>query len=67
MVYEMKLQIIPQLQTLLQIDAGYFKIKAKFTNFLKLSVVALEETELLCTIIGDTGTGMIILLQAPLP
>jgi hypothetical protein len=42
-------------------------MKAKFTDFLKLSVVALEEMELLCAIVADTGRGMIILLQAPQP
>ncbi len=31
------------------------------------SMAALEGAELLCTIVSDTGTGMIILPQAPLP
>jgi hypothetical protein len=30
-------------------------------------VAALKEAELLCTVVFDTGTGTIILPQAPLP
>jgi hypothetical protein len=39
----------------------------KISKFFMTSVVALEGAELLCTIVSDTGTGTIILPQAPLP
>jgi hypothetical protein len=36
-------------------------------DLLLTSVAALEEAELLCTVTSDTGTGMIIPPQVPLP
>jgi hypothetical protein len=38
----------------------------KIHRFFKPSVATLEEAELLCTLVSDTGTSMIILLQEPL-
>ena len=42
-------------------------MKGKWADFLKTSVAALEEAELLCSIVLDTGTGTIIPPQAPVP
>jgi hypothetical protein len=41
--------------------------KGKFGRFFILSVAALEEAELLCTVVLDTGTGTIIPPQVPVP
>ncbi len=42
-------------------------MKGKSADFFKTSVAALEEVELLCTVVLDTGTGTIISPQAPVP
>jgi hypothetical protein len=42
-------------------------MKAKSTDLVMTSVATLEKAELLCTIISEAGTGMIVLSQAPLP
>ncbi len=57
--------IIPLLQALLTI----YKKPADFPFIVKYRcqfVADLEDAELLCTIVSDTGTGTIILPQAPL-
>jgi hypothetical protein len=41
--------------------------KGKIGRFFIISVVALEEAELLCTVVLDTGTGTIIPPQVPVP
>jgi hypothetical protein len=41
--------------------------KGKIGRFFIISVAALEEAELLCTVVLDTGTGTIILPQVPVP
>jgi hypothetical protein len=41
-------------------------MKAKAADFVKTSVAALEEAQILCTVFSDTGTGTIIPPQSPL-
>jgi hypothetical protein len=41
--------------------------KGKISRFFIISVAALEEAELLCTVVLDTSTGTIIPPQVPAP
>jgi hypothetical protein len=40
-------------------------MKTKLAYFLMTFLLAIEEAELLCTVVSDTGTDVIILPQAP--
>jgi uncharacterized protein (DUF1919 family) len=51
---------------LLQADLACHN-KGKIGRFFMTSVVALEDAELLCTVVSDTCTGTIIPSQLPLP
>jgi hypothetical protein len=42
-------------------------MKAKLADFFVTLAAALEEAEILCTVVSDSGTDMIIRPQAPLP
>jgi hypothetical protein len=44
-----------------------FTMEGKSTRSFMASAVALEEVQLLCTVVSDTNTGTIILPQEPLP